>query len=144
MRRAAAAVLLVVLLTGGCVGDAQPGPSPTVTVTVTAAPRPGPTKTVLEERTVTAPPPAAKDLDGIGPGVWVVGEDVKPGTYRAEGQPDEDGDASCYWALLSATGGDDNIIDNQRVDGEGQSIVEITKKAKYFETDGCTPWVRRK
>jgi hypothetical protein len=72
-------------------------PAPTVTHTVPAPPAatktvPGPTKTVPGPRvtvTVTAPPAAPVGIPEDG--LWHVGTDVKPGTYRSRGE-------DCYWA----------------------------------------------
>lgn len=111
--------------------QAQPQPGATVTVTLPAEPAetvevpvPGPTKTIR----VTAPPPGPKAVI-TEDGTYLVGTDIKPGTYKAPGSE------LCYWARLK-TGGD--IIDNHL--GEGQAVVTIKKTDKAFETTGCGEW----
>jgi flagellar biosynthesis GTPase FlhF len=63
-----------------------------------------------------------------GTGTFVVGEDIQPGTYRAEAQE------GCYWKRLSSLSGDD-IIDNNIADGP--VVVEIKATDKAFETSDC-------
>ena len=44
-----------------------------------------------------------------GSGIYLVGDDIKPGTYRSEG-------SRCYWARLSGTSGElEHIIANENV-----------------------------
>jgi hypothetical protein len=103
-------------------------PESTLTVTATA------TATVATKTTVTAKPPAPKAAI-TEDGTYLVGKDIKPGTYRAHA------DDLCYWARLSGTSGDfDDII----ADGEGPGQLTVTIKSsdKALETDGCGDWVR--
>lgn len=103
-------------------GPAKTVPGPTVTKTV-----PGPA------RTVTAPPPAPKAAI-TEDGVFLVGTDIKPGTYRSG--PDGD----CYWARLKNTNGDlDSIIANNN---GGNQVVTIRSTDKAFETARCGTWTR--
>lgn len=130
---------LIIGTSGG--GSATPAAStPGATTTVTAAPGekvtvPGPTKTVPGPvRTVTAPPPGPK-ASITEDGTWLVGSEVKPGTYRSGTNPD------CYYARLSSTagGGVDNIIDNGN--GANQTVT-IKKSDKAFETRRCDSWTK--
>lgn len=110
----------------------QPGPEttvpgPTVTQTVEV---PGPTKTVK-----VGPPAPAVAMSGDG--TYQVGVDVKPGTYVSK-KPDS---GNCYWARLSGQDGLGGIIDNNN--SSGQSVVTIRKSDKYFESSGCSDWVKR-
>lgn len=113
----------------------NPKPAPTVTVTV-----PGPTKTVRvpgPTKTVTAEP---KGPSGSipGDGVFLVGEDIKPGTYRSNA----DG-GYCYWARLSGLSGElDDIIANGNP--TGPTVVTISSSDEAFETNGCGEWKRIK
>jgi hypothetical protein len=103
-------------------------PESTLTVTVTAT---GAAKTT----TVTAKPPPPKAAI-TADGTYLVGRDIKPGTYRAHAD-----DELCYWARLSGTSGDfDDIIANG--DGPGTLTVTIKSSDKAFETDSCGVWVR--
>lgn len=100
---------------------------PAETVEVTAAPT-RPTKTVKVTIKVTPQPKAAISEDGI----WLVGLDIKPGTYRSSGG------GACYWARLSDVSGN-GIITN----GLGANqIVTISATDKAFETAGCGEWTR--
>jgi hypothetical protein len=132
---------------GNTTSDAAAGSTPTVTVSVPADGG-APAAAV----TVTAPPPAAKTVQVPGPvktvtapppapaaaiaddGIWLVGTDVKPGTYRSSSGGD------CYWARLKNTSGDfDGIITN----GTGANqVVTVKKTDKAFESTRCAPWTR--
>jgi hypothetical protein len=101
---------------------------------------------------------AADDLQSVGladsttasvvieDGTWLVGTDIAPGTYRADGMVAGGSSADwCYWARLSdLTGGseaDDNgIIDNHLGTGPGQVLVEILPTDVAFETKDCGTW----
>lgn len=67
----------------------------------------------------------------FGDGVYLVGEDVPPGSYLARGGGD------CYWARLEDRSQD--IIDNHI--GAGQVRVTINA-GELFETQGCGTWRR--
>jgi hypothetical protein len=69
--------------------------------------------------------------DEIPDGFFVVGKDIKPGTYRTTG--------SCYWARLSGFGGElDDIIANDN--SSGTAIVDIARGDVGFESNGCGGW----
>jgi hypothetical protein len=72
--------------------------------------------------------PASK----FGDGAFIVGEDIKPGTYRSPGS------GSCYWARMSsfAGGGVGGIIAN----GNSPGIVTISANDRGFQTYGCGTW----
>lgn len=62
-------------------------------------------------------------------GIWKVGTDFDPGTYRSTG-------GDCYWAKLSdASGNFDSIIANNN--GSNQTV---TIDSPYFESSGCGKW----
>ena len=69
----------------------------------------------------------------FGDGTWLVGNEIKPGTYRA---PDA---VDCYWARLKNFDGDLDSI-NANGTPSGPEIVTITKADKGFETNGCGTW----
>ena len=65
-----------------------------------------------------------------GTGTFVVGSDIKPGTYRAAAQ------AGCYWARLKdLTNGLGSILANDNADGP--IVVSILPSDKAFNTNGC-------
>ena len=59
----------------------------------------------------------------ISAGTYVVGSEIEPGFYRS----------SRYWSRLD---GDQEIIDNDLVWGDGWTIVEIQSSDKYIEFSG--------
>lgn len=72
-----------------------------------------------------------------GSGIFLVGEDIEPGTYRGDGSS-----GTCYWARLSGTSGDfDELIANGLP--EGPTVVTIAESDVAFETQGCADWVRQ-
>jgi hypothetical protein len=91
-----------------------------------------------------AVPPAssapAVPAGAIGDGVWLVGTDVQPGTYRSDGAS---GGQYCMWSRHSSTAGGplDNIIAS---DGSsaGQMVVTIAPGDKLFRTHKCGPFVK--
>ena len=61
-------------------------------------------------------PTPAGTLSEIGPGMYLVGHDISPGTYR--GKAGVDVLDSCYWARLSGLSGDfDDVIANDNATG---------------------------
>lgn len=103
-------------------------PAPTVTVTATA------TKTVTKTKTVA--PKAAATIPGEG--TFVVGSDIKPGTYKTSG-PSDSSLPNCYWARLKGTSGAfGDIIANGNPGG--QTTITISSGDKAFQTSGCADW----
>ncbi|MEU6217368.1 hypothetical protein ABZ845_07580 [Streptomyces sp. NPDC047022] len=88
---------------------------------------------------VTAKPsgtPTAKNVAGDG-GMYAVGADIAPGTYRSTGNTDD----KCYWertkdALQSV----DSINANDNV--SGTAVVTISAHDAYFKTTGCHDWTK--
>ncbi|KOV56863.1 hypothetical protein [Streptomyces sp. MMG1121] len=76
----------------------------------------------------------ASSMDGNG-GMFKVGTDVAPGTYRSTGNKDD----SCYWERTKdAEHGVDSIIANNNV--TGTAVVTISPSDAYFKTTGCGAW----
>lgn len=68
----------------------------------------------------------------LPPGIYIVGRDIQPGTYRGEA-----GDNildSCYWARLSNVSGEDNILANDNA--MGQFFIEVLP-ADFALQVGC-------
>lgn len=83
----------------------------------------------------TQPAGEAAALTTFDPGLWLVGSDIQPGTYRAT---DLDG---CYWERLSGLDGSfDSIIANDFLDESGQALVEIAGSDVAFSSEGCGTW----
>lgn len=93
---------------------------------------------IAPDPVTAAPAPVAA---GIGEGVYVVGPDIEPGTYRTDG-PGNGAFPYCYWARLKdTTGSFEAIIANGNP--QGPATVTIKKGDGAFETSGCAPWVKR-
>lgn len=85
---------------------------------------------------------AAPTVPGqIQPGVWIVGADVQPGTYRSTGAGDG---GYCMWSRHSTTGGGpmDAIIASDGALSPGGVLVTIEATDKVFRTRGCAPFQR--
>lgn len=91
-----------------------------------------------EEETVSEEEASEEQAPGStipGDGVFLVGDDVQPGTYRSE-----PGVWGCYWARLSGTSGEfHDIITNGFVD-DGQALITVSETDVAFETSGCGEW----
>ncbi|MFF0108867.1 hypothetical protein [Streptomyces hirsutus] len=121
------------------------GPRPTATVTETAkAADDGdakPAPTVTETETVTAKPKKTKEpgpaTSFSGEGEYVVGEDIKAGTYKTAGA---DGDFGCYWERAKDASGEfGSIIANNNLNGPGRVTLNT---GEYFKTNRCQEWKR--
>lgn len=142
-------VLVVGLVLGVAMGgsgssdaaSATPAPTVTVhdTVTVTAKAKPAPTVTVT--KTVK---PKAKAKPAVvtvpGDGTYLVGTDIKPGTYKTSG-PADSVIPNCYWERSSSTSGNmDGILANDNLSGAG--VVTVLPSDKVFKTTGCNDWTK--
>jgi hypothetical protein len=154
-KRVAIPVAALTLFVGVGIGAAggedtakEAAAEPAATVTVTAAPadvavedEPAPEVTVTETKTVTAKPskaPEPKVATIPGDGTYVVGSDIKAGTYKTTG-PEESTIPNCYWARLKGTSGDfEDIITNGNA--TGQTTVTISSSDGAFQTNGCKTW----
>lgn len=68
-----------------------------------------------------------------GDGVYIVGDDIKPGTYRSTDN------SGCYWQRSSSLKGDfESIIANGNVDGS--AVITIAASDKGFTSTGCNDW----
>lgn len=123
MQGKAAAIAGAAMILAGCAEATQPAATTftvniTKTVTVTVPPPPNPPRTVME-------------TDGM----YRVGIDIEPGTYRSGGKNDET--TECFWARLR-TLSEDDIIDAGI--GTRPQIVLIDATDKAFHTHNCQPW----
>ena len=82
--------------------------------------------------TATRPPPPATTF---GSGIWSVGKDIAPGTYR-----NNSWEHGCYWARLGGFSGElSDIIANSF--SFSPQIVTIKSSDDGFESTGCGSWV---
>ncbi|WP_327666977.1 hypothetical protein OHN37_18785 [Streptomyces sp. NBC_00485] len=77
---------------------------------------------------------AVSKMAGDG-GMFRVGTDIAPGTYRSTGNTDD----SCYWERAKdADHGLKSILANNNV--TGTAVVTISASDGYFKTTGCKDW----
>jgi hypothetical protein len=83
------------------------------------------------------PQEEAAKRNAVGDGVWVVGQDIDPGTYRTR----ETTRSDCYWEIdKSGTNGSD-IIENDRPGG-GYPQVNLSE-GQDFKTSDCGEWIKQ-
>jgi hypothetical protein len=79
----------------------------------------------------SALPTTGPQATTFGPGLWIVGVDIAPGTYRADG-------ANCSWRRLRGFGENSN----DTIEVESATIVEIGPSDTGFSaTAACGSWV---
>ena len=88
-----------------------------------------PASTPAEE----SPAPAA--VTSFGDGLFVVGTKFPAGVYATDGPTA----SMCYYAWMSTTGSDSEIISNEIV--EGASTVTLVD-GEIFKSNGCSDWVK--
>jgi hypothetical protein len=69
-----------------------------------------------------------------GDGIYKVGSDLQPGTYKTAGA------SGCYYAILNSTDTSD-IADNNNIDGPAFVTV---RSGQYLESSRCDDWVLQK
>jgi len=69
-----------------------------------------------------------------GDGVYEVGVDIKPGTYKSSG-----GGGMCYYAENGDANGND-ILSNNIVNSGAPAVTSVSA-GHFFETSGCGDWV---
>ncbi|MFI1106332.1 hypothetical protein [Streptomyces melanogenes] len=80
----------------------------------------------------------AKDGQIPGDGVFLIGRDIEPGTYRSEG-PQGDPITYCSWARLSGTSGEGKDLISAN-GSNGPETVTIAAIDKAFRSNGCKLW----
>ncbi len=105
--------------------------APAVTVT---APAPAPV-TVTAPAAPAAPPPGPGA--SVGDGVYVVGQDMQPGTYRVSAAVTD----GCYWAITKSGSNGADIVQNDLPKG---GFPQVTVKAgQDFNSERCGTWVKK-
>lgn len=100
---------------------------PTVTPVVAS---PG---TPVTPRPVKVSPPLKASV--AGDGSWLVGKQIKRGTYRTAG-----GSSSCFWALRSNLAYDYDATIVTSYGRRGAQTVALGPNVRAFVTYGCGPW----
>ncbi|MFI0987172.1 hypothetical protein [Streptomyces exfoliatus] len=127
----AVGVLLGIVGTGNGSDSAGSQPPASPTTTESPAELPPPARTTPEAAGTAKT--AVREIPGDG--TFLVGQEVRPGTYRSTGPTD----SSCYWARLKGTTGDSGeIIANGA--SKGPSTVTVLDTDKAFQTSGCQTW----
>jgi hypothetical protein len=83
-----------------------------------------------------APPAPAGPATTIGDGVWVVGVDIAPGTWR----PTAVADSNCYWSITKSGSNGRDIVSNNI--GGGRPTV-VVKEGQDFEVNRCGTWAKQ-
>lgn len=115
---------------------ATPSPVAAVTSAPTTAPTPPPTSPPTTPPTIPPTPeptPSAEFVEFFD-GIWEVGVEIPPGTYRTT-----DYTFACYWARLKDFSGELSGISANEF-GNGYLVVTITNKDRGFESDDCGDW----
>ncbi|GAA1859117.1 hypothetical protein GCM10009715_03320 [Paeniglutamicibacter psychrophenolicus] len=73
----------------------------------------------------------------VSDGMWTVGEDIKPGTYRTTGSVG----SRCYWGIYRSGSNGDDIIDND-IPGGGKPTVRLSK-GQDFKSSNCGDWRKK-
>lgn len=77
-------------------------------------------------------------LSSFGTGTYLVGEDVKAGTYKTKGPETGGFFENCYWSRNKDDSGEfESIIANDNLQGPGRVTLN---KGEVFETNGCQNW----
>ncbi|MDN6301249.1 MAG: hypothetical protein L0J68_13435, partial [Micrococcaceae bacterium] len=82
---------------------------------------------------------ADREKNTVGPGLYEVGVDVKAGKYKTSG-PDGTNPVGCYYAWMSSSEADADIVDNNIV--SGQAVVTL-RNGQFFEIDSCADFVKQ-
>jgi hypothetical protein len=127
-RALVAAAILVTALAGCGSDDQDPSTDPSPTAVVDQTPAAAPQVT-------TAPPLAGPDK-GLRDWIYVVGQDIRPGTYVTTVPADHG--HPCYWARLRSFGEANAIIDegNPEPGERVEVIVKVTDKG-FKVSNGC-------
>lgn len=89
---------------------------------------------------VVGPSPIPKGGVVPGDGIWLIGTEVIPGTYRTVVPADSFG---CYFARLSGLSGSlDDIIQNDNWSAGATVTVSIDESDVAFESSRCGTWQR--
>ncbi|PRY47965.1 hypothetical protein LY71_111144 [Geodermatophilus tzadiensis] len=73
----------------------------------------------------------------ITEGMWTVGRDIEPGTYRTAAAVSDD----CYWGIYRSGSNGDDIIENDIVSGGFPTVT--LREGQDFENNGCGTFVKQ-
>jgi hypothetical protein len=117
-------------------GPAQTGPTQTGP-TQTGPAQTGPAQTGVPQAGASRPPITGSAAASMK--TFVVGVDLRPGTYRTTGPVP--GSTNCFWARMRSTATSlDDVITAGAPTGPATVTIEPTDKA--FQTAGCAVWTK--
>lgn len=87
--------------------------------------------------TQTLTPPSASPTEPFGPGTWLVGQEVAPGSWQNSGSS-----ALCTWARLSTLDGGPLAASASGSTGAEAVVIEISSGDVAFHSWGCGTWTR--
>ena len=105
----------------------------------TAKARPN-TSTAAPVQSPAAAKPAGP-ATSFGPGTWVVGEDIVPGTYKSAGA-EEDLFEFCSVITYAGDAADGSIISINSANANEPIRVKVSGKVKSVKTSGCATFVK--
>lgn len=73
----------------------------------------------------------------VSDGTWTVGDDIKPGTYRATSNVG----SRCYWGIYRSGSNGSDIIEND-IPGGGKPTVKLSK-GQDFKSSNCGDWRKK-
>ncbi|TYC98640.1 hypothetical protein FQ377_10025 [Arthrobacter echini] len=79
----------------------------------------------------------AKAASTISDGIWTVGTDIEPGTYRSAAEVG----SSCYWGIYRSGSNGDDIIEND-IPGGGRPTVTLSD-GQDFNSTRCGSWEKQ-
>jgi hypothetical protein len=122
------AAVIVAIAALGFSPHASPTVAPTYPVVGVATPTPAANGTN----------PAVTTVDGFvhfGDGIYLVGVDIRPGTYRAP-----DAGPGCSWSRISSITGNSTTVAASNMPTGGPDIATVKPGDKAFETRSCGTW----
>lgn len=75
----------------------------------------------------------------VDEGAWLVGTDIKPGTYRSPGATE----GYCAWVVRKNQDQDAEVVAVGTADKPNEPQRVALKSGQVFETTGCRPWVKQ-
>ncbi|HEY5596944.1 MAG TPA: PKD domain-containing protein [Candidatus Bipolaricaulota bacterium] len=106
-------------------------------VTLTTTSDQGLRSTTAQTVRVQAPRPAEPQFPyTFGSGLYLVGEDIEPGTYRTRSPGNE-----CFWERLKGVDGTQDAI-IAREYNDGPAVVQIKGRDGAFRSQGCARWTK--
>jgi len=72
-------------------------------------------------------------------GDWLVGKDIKAGTYRSSGATE----GFCAWVVRASDDQNSEVVAVGSADKTSQPQRAVVKNGQVFQTSGCKGWVKQ-